>query len=279
MREVINNIQVHMPIRRLFKTERLQRVINKRINPEISFTCIDLETSQRSDFLEVAKRLSDAELTVTFHAPFMDLRPGAIDPKIRQATIDRLRQAFDLVPYFRPVTVVCHPSFDERYYVSNRQVWLENSIATWSYFIKLAEEMDTVITLENVYETDPEPLSRLLAAFTSPRIRFCFDTGHFNVFSRTPLEMWIEKLAGYLGQLHIHDNGGTGDDHLPVGEGNFPFTAFFAMLGKLNLSPLVTVESHSEEDLWKMLQNIKTMGLLNGMLTSANRHSLRKFPG
>ena len=271
MHEIKKHIQVHMPFRRLLTTAHLQLVIKEGINPEISFNFIDLETLQLSDVTEVAKRLSDAGLSVTFHAPFMDLRPGALDPKIRQATRERLKQAFDLVPYFRPLTVVCHPSFDERYYVSSRQVWLESSIETWSYFLKMAEEMKTVITLENVYETEPEPLNRLLRALNSPHIRFCFDTGHFNVFSRTSLDGWIEQMTPYLGQLHIHDNTGKSDDHAPVGEGSFPFRNLFSMLHERNLCPIVTVEAHSEEDLWKMLQNIKTMGLLSGTCSTGKR--------
>lgn len=260
MQKIIKNVQIHVPFR-LLTTEHLSLVIKERINPEISFNCRDLDTWTKAVFLEVANRLADAELTVTFHAPFIDLRPGAIDPKIRQVTKDRLQQVFDLVPYFHPLTVVCHPSFDERYYISHHQAWLENSIETWSYFLPLAEEMETIIALENVYELDPAPLIKLLGALSSPRIRFCFDTGHCNFFSRTPFATWIEALGPYLGQLHIHDNRGSADDHAPVGEGNFPFTALFALLRERHLAPLVTLEPHALEDLWKTLHNIKMMDL------------------
>lgn len=71
-------------------------------------------------------------------------------------------------------------------------------------------------------------------------------------------------MAPYLCQLHIHDNSGSADDHAPVGEGNFPFTALFALLRERNLTPLVTLEPHSLRDLWKTVQNIMVMGLLEG---------------
>lgn len=272
MQKIIKNVQIHVPFH-LLTTEHLSLVIKERINPEISFNCTDLETWTKSVFLEVAKLITEAELTVTFHAPFIDLRPGAIDPKIRQITKDRLQQVFDLVPYFHPLTVVCHPSFDERYYGSHNQAWLENSIETWSYFLPLAEEMKTIIALENVYETDPAPLTKLLGALSSPRIRFCFDTGHCNFFSRTPFATWIEEMSPYLSQLHIHDNSGSADDHAPVGEGNFPFTALFALLHERNLAPLVTLEPHSLDDLWKTLQNIEMMDLLSITSNNSKRNS------
>ena len=272
MQEIIKNVQIHVPFR-LLTTEHLSFVIKERINPEISFNCTDLDSWTKSVFLEVAKRIAEAELTVTFHAPFIDLRPGAIDPKIRQVTKDRLQQVFDLVSYFRPLTVVCHPSFDERYYVSHQQAWLENSIATWSYFLPLAEEMKTIIALENVYELTPAPLLDLLNALSSPRIRFCFDSGHCNFFSRTSFVTWIAEMGHYLCQLHIHDNSGSADDHAPVGEGNFPFTALFALLRERNLVPLVTLEPHSLADLWKTLKNIEMMDLPSRASNKGQRNS------
>ncbi|MDI6777452.1 MAG: sugar phosphate isomerase/epimerase family protein [Syntrophales bacterium] len=264
MHDILKRVQVHIPFN-ILRDKLLPTVIREGINPEIGFNYAVLDQVRREDFLRVADSLREAGLTITFHAPFMDLRPGAIDPRIRQVTRDRLRQVFDLVPFFRPRSVVCHPSFDERYYVSGEQMWLENSTETWEHFLTLAREMDTIITLENVYETGPHHLTLLLDTFTSNNhIRFCFDTGHFNVFSRMPLEVWIDKLAPCLGQIHLHDNNGVTDDHLPVGEGNFPFQSLFKMLQERDLDPIITLESHSEKDMWQMLRNIKAMGLLGG---------------
>ncbi len=278
MSEIINNVQVHIPFR-LLTTENLHVVIGKRINPEISVNFRDLETLPETVYAEVAKRLEEAGLRVTFHAPFMDLRPGAIDRKIRQATKDRLQQVFDLVPLFHPVTVVCHPSFDERYYVSTRQAWLENSIETWSHFLKSAEETKTIIALENVYETEPSPLLQLLGAVASSRLRFCFDTGHFNVFSRVPLATWIEKMGPYLAELHVHDNAGVADDHAPVGKGTFPFPDFFARLREATLCPLITLEAHSLEDLWQSLQGLEMMELPAANNRRGSLTSERELPG
>ncbi len=86
MQEVIKNVQAHVPFRFLL-TEKKKTVIKERINPEIGFTCADLDTLQISQVSEVARQISDAGLTVTFHAPFMDLRPGAIDPRIRNVQV------------------------------------------------------------------------------------------------------------------------------------------------------------------------------------------------
>jgi hypothetical protein len=65
---------------------------------------------------------------------------------------------FDLIPYFHPLKIVCHPSFDERYYVSCDDLWLENSVNFWRQLIPAAGDGGTVIALENVYEREPRIL-------------------------------------------------------------------------------------------------------------------------
>lgn len=261
MNELLNHVQVHVPFHML-KKHLLSKVIKERINPEIGFNHVSLDHYGRNEYIEVANRLRDVGLTVTFHAPFMDLRPGAVDEEIRQVTLRRLQQVFDLVPYFHAKSVVCHPSFDRRYYISSEIVWLEKSKRTWSYFLNQAREMDTIISLENVYESDPNLLGLLFDALVSPHICFCFDTGHFNVFSTVPLEEWFERLGPRIGQIHIHDNKGIVDEHLPAGDGTFPFRLFFDMLRERKLDPIITLEAHTEEHLWKMIDNIKNMKLL-----------------
>ena len=260
MRDILRSVQVHVPFHRL-RNEFLPMVIREGINPEIGFNHFTLDHFGKDDFVKVADQLLEAELTVSFHAPFMDLRPGAIDPEIRKVTASRLQQVFDLVPYFRPISVVCHASFDKRYYVSNEQEWLANSIETWKHFLQQAVDMGTMIAMENVYETDCHYLRLLLDAFASPHMCFCFDTGHFNVYSTASLEEWMNGLGSRIGQVHIHDNNGLLDEHLPIGEGNFPFQAFFEMIHQEKLDPIITLEPHSEKNLWRTLENIEALDL------------------
>jgi len=257
---ILKRVQVNMPFHLLFE-KYLPMVVKNGINPEIGFNHIDLERYRIQDFVRVAEVLREKGLTITLHAPFMDLRPGALDPRIRQASIERLNQVFDLVPFFQPKCVVCHPSFDERYYVSTEQKWLENSLDTWGKFLALAEDMETVIALENVYERTPDHLSRLFNSLEGPNLFFCFDTGHFNAFSDRNLGAWMKALGPHLGQLHLHDNRTDMDGHLPVGEGNFPFHDLFRMIREAGIHPIITLEPHSEANLWKSVANIEAMGL------------------
>jgi sugar phosphate isomerase/epimerase len=261
MQDILSKVHAHMPFHLLPKY--LEMILQKKLNLEIYFHHWALQDLDRAQCMETAKLLADAGLRITFHAPFMDLRPAALDDKIRQASLDRLKQVFDLTPYFHPLKIVCHPSFDERYYVNCDDLWLENSIKTWTELIALAKDAKTIIALENVYEKDPHILRRLFDALSSDSICFCLDTGHFNVFSYEPLNIWLKELGKYLGHLHLHDNHGKADEHLPVGNGTFPFAELFETLRTIGAKPTMTLEAHDQADLWQSLNNVKSMNLLD----------------
>jgi len=262
VREVLDKVQINMPFRMLYDTY-LPMILAERINPEIGFDCFALDRFEKDDFRRVADDLRNAGLSITFHAPFYDLRPGAMDPKIRQVTIDRLKQVFDLVPYFSPSSIVCHAAFDSKYYVTHEELWLENSADTWKYFAAIAVEMNTTVVLENVYEKDPVMLCRLFDMLhESDGIYFCFDTGHFNAFSTATLHDWTDSLGRRIFEVHMHDNSGSSDEHSPVGEGSFSFLQLFEFLRESCLRPIITCEPHTEENLWRTVKSISDLQLL-----------------
>ncbi|MDD5476380.1 MAG: sugar phosphate isomerase/epimerase [Syntrophales bacterium] len=270
---VLEQVQVNMPFRLLME-KYLPIVLRERMNLEIGFDCFALDAYGLEDFQKTAGILSDAGVKVTFHAPFYDLRPGAIDGKIREVTFNRIAEVFRVVPLFKPLSVVCHAAFDRRYYVSHEDEWLENSIKTWTPFVRMARDLGTTLMLENVYEDCPDELKLLMEHLVSvsrkesggaeaePSVGLCFDTGHWNAFSGTPLDVWMEGLGPFIGQVHLHDNDGSGDEHLPVGEGTFPFYDFFDILNRRERKPIVTIEPHTPEALRKSLANIAAMDLL-----------------
>ncbi|MBN1474421.1 MAG: sugar phosphate isomerase/epimerase [Syntrophaceae bacterium] len=263
MQEVISKVQVHIPYH--FLPQYQAEIIKHKLNPEIYFSQYALKDMDMEKCSQTATLMRNAGLNVTFHAPFMDLRPGALDDKIRRVSVDRMKQAIELAQYFQPLRIVCHPMFDDRYYVDCDDLWLEASVKSWTELIELAKAHKTILSLENVYDKEPRLLRRLFEALDSDCVCFCLDTGHFNAFSYTPLKIWLKELGKYLGQLHIHDNMGERDEHLAVGEGTFPFIELFDSLSQGKIKPVITLEAHDQESLWKSIKNIKEAGFLESM--------------
>ena len=254
MHRLIAKIQVNIPFNMLYDSH-LDLFIKNGLNPEIGLDCNALERFSLVDFADIAARLHERNLTVTLHAPFMDLSPGSPDPAVRDLTCRRFEQMLELVPLFRPRTVVCHAGYDWQRYYQLRDVWLENSLKTWSWLSARIGEAGGQLMLENVYENDPEEMRILFESLAKQRVGFCLDTGHQAVFSRCSLKTWLESLGPYLGQVHLHDNSGQNDDHLALGKGEIDFKAFFKHLKTIKKEPpVITLEPHRERDFWPSLE-------------------------
>lgn len=99
MNTLTNMIQVNIPYTMLCQSY-LDRFITHRLNPEIGFDADALDHCSLSDVNIVARRLCDCGLTITLHAPFIDLSPGSPDPEVRRLTQKRIEQVVRLIPYF-----------------------------------------------------------------------------------------------------------------------------------------------------------------------------------
>jgi sugar phosphate isomerase/epimerase len=184
------------------------------------------------------------------------LSPGSFDPLVRHATRLRLQQFFDLLTVFRPVQVVCHTGYDSRHYRDRRTRYLENSIATWEPLVEQAERFETPLLIENVWEHDPEFHQELLSALPSPCFGFCLDVGHQHSFSTTSLDTWLRTLGDRLMEIHLHDNDGSHDYHLPIGFGTIDFDRLFAFLLENQKKPVLTLEPHTKEHLFQSLEGL-----------------------
>lgn len=238
----------------------LDLILENGMNIEIGLGAEELEGVSPGEIAGKVELIRRNGSRFTVHGPFWDLCPGSVDPGIREVSRQRLRRLFDIVELIRPEQVVCHTGFDPRHHRGHRAVSIANSVAVWKHFAAEAERLKTPLVVENVWEDGPEWHRELLAKVASPAFGFCLDTGHQNAFSSTPLRAWLEVLWPYLGEIHLHDNDGSFDHHLPVGTGNIDFDFLFGFLRARGALPVLTVEPHTEEHLRGTLAGLAEMG-------------------
>lgn len=234
--------------------EKLSYLMEYRLNPEIYLSAITLDGSGKDDLAGICRELGEAGLSFTFHAPYMDLSPGSPDPKIRGVVLERFNQVMDLAERARPEAIVVHSGYDRWRFDSNVELWLKNSLEVWPTIVRRAGKIGTVLAMENVFDDSPMPLKRLLDAIDSPHLGHCFDVGHFRLFSRVSMEEWFQTLGKRIAEVHVHDNNGQRDEHLPPGEGDIDFTMLFSLLKKCSSNIIYTIEPHKEEHLRKNLE-------------------------
>jgi sugar phosphate isomerase/epimerase len=246
MNPIFSRVHVGVPFFML-RDQYLPLILSNQIQPEIGLDFQVLDAFSLEDFKKVAGELSKAGLQCSFHAPFLDLSLGAIDPRIRRVSLERIQQIMELIPLFKPRWIVCHAAYEARHYRDDQERWLKNIAESFDQLLVGVEKTHTPLMVENVFEKDPRHLKALFQALPSPLLRFCLDVGHHHLYSQTDLKDWIGQLGSVLGMLHLHDNYGRTDDHMALGQGSIDFQGFFALLKEKGLHPLITLEPHQED--------------------------------
>jgi len=107
----------------------------------------------------------------------------------------------------------------------------------WSFNIeeikKEADRNSIDLIIENTgvnslsYDYDMEEMMEIAREF---EIGICLDTGHANISGIGSVS--IEELMERTEELHLHDNFGEEDEHLPVGDGNIEWDRYRPLMLK-----------------------------------------------
>jgi sugar phosphate isomerase/epimerase len=249
----------HVPFNRIAEYRDL--IKKKKLNLEIYFGSAVLDAITE-DEVRGLRAFLDYQPSLSIHAPFMDLSPGAVDTKVRRATTERFSQVLDIAEILRPRVIVFHSGYEKWKYALNVGIWLQKSLLTWRPVNVRASEIGVKIAIENIFEDEPSNLKLLMEEMASDNFGVCFDTGHCHLFSAVPLEDWMRSLNPYILELHLHDNDRTSDLHLPIGEGTFDFDTFFRLLARRDC--VFTLEAHTPEHFMKSLEYLKAKGIVSG---------------
>lgn len=115
----------------------------------------------------------------------------------------------------------------------------------------VAGKLGVTVCLENMPFgefplSESEEILKLLLDVNSPNLKLCFDTGHANMFDKPIGEAIRELGARYLKIVHVHDNLGDRDSHLPPYSGNVNWADFCEALYDIGFDGVVNFETSPE---------------------------------
>jgi sugar phosphate isomerase/epimerase len=124
-----------------------------------------------------------------------------------------------------------------------------------------AAELGQTIMVENMgyaFNT-PEELGPLLDA--AANVRFHLDVGHANIRPQgqpNRLPALLDAFGDRIAHVHVHDNKGRYDEHLPLGVGNLDLREAARLLRRTGWDGTLTLEvfakqpvyTHGSRDLW-----------------------------
>ncbi|MDR3271535.1 MAG: sugar phosphate isomerase/epimerase [Peptococcaceae bacterium] len=178
---------------------------------------------------------------LTFHAPYNELCPAAIDPLIRDVSFRRYEQAYLLMRGYGVKKMILHSGYIPLLYQHN---WfVRHSADFWRKF--LADKPDDVqLCLENVFEPTPALLIDIIEAVHDRRLHLCLDIGHAALAgAAASLREWINRCAPYLAHVHLHNNYGDDDTHNALNDGNIDVAAVIRHISGSAPQATLTIEA------------------------------------
>jgi sugar phosphate isomerase/epimerase len=161
----------------------------------------------------------------TMHGAFFDVVVFSNDMRIREISIDRMRQSMDIAKKLGVKGVVFHTNYNpglcSLQYDSNV---IDKTVECLEMLLKKYPGID--IYLENMFDAAPDILAEIsLRLKKYDNYGVCLDYAHA-VISPTPVDIWVDRLAAFVKHIHINDNDKKCDLHLPLGRGSIDWNLF-----------------------------------------------------
>ncbi|MBL7158117.1 MAG: sugar phosphate isomerase/epimerase [Candidatus Omnitrophica bacterium] len=145
--------------------------------------------------------------------------------------------------------------------VSHREA--SDDVFLWKEISLLLARSGLRVNLENHCEGYPDSIVELYKRINLENVGLCIDPGHVNVFGKIGILEWLEKYPqGALREVHLADNEGDRDTHLPLGRGNIDIKAVFKALEKRNEKIVFVLEPKKKIEAKESLIFLRKNGFL-----------------
>jgi sugar phosphate isomerase/epimerase len=215
---------------------------------EVVFSPPHLDYRNPQAVQEAAARIDALGLEAySFHAPFADdIDISSLEPARREHALAEILRAVEAAASLGVHYFVIHPGPENGDIPSReeRLLRIENVCSVLERVAARCGEVGIQCVLENklphLMFGQSADLLWILTCLKGNRIGACLDTGHAHLAGE--LYPLVYKMAPYLRLLHVHDNKGHGDDHLPPGDGRIDWTAVLKELAAVNFTGAFILE-------------------------------------
>lgn len=194
-----------------------------------------------------------------FHGPFLDLNPMAFDSMVLEATRVRYEQCYQAAKALGVKQITYHTCYLPRIYMLIG--WADRVVDFYNRFLEGKEGIR--ILMENVQDPEIDPILEVAERITHPDFGLCLDTGHAHCYSNYPADEWARRLGSHVKHIHIHDNDGTFDSHLALGEGTVPTERALTTVYANTPDATCTIECSYEESVRKSVEWLENAVILH----------------
>jgi sugar phosphate isomerase/epimerase len=183
--------------------------------------------------LPLARTIAETtDLVITIHLPYSDLNLASLNPPIWKETVRQINSCLSLASEFARIGVL-HPGNLSPLGQQLPDAAWEQNIFGIRQICDHALDLDMRIMIENMLNIPvilgraPSEIQGIIETVDRENLGFVLDVGHANTNGN--LNEFL-KIAGIVRHVHVHDNHGERDEHLPVGHGTVNWKSVISSL-------------------------------------------------
>lgn len=216
-----------------------------------------------SKLVRELKALSAGGIQFSVHAPFSSINLSESDPSLRATFIGILEESICRAAEIGAVVEVMHaavPTIFSYSYPDDARRIAASSVAT---LVQKGKDLGIEVVVENgvgqydLFNT-VEKISGVLEGHDE--VPTCLDIGHASITGDIPNFI---RHQPRIHHVHIHDNMGQHDQHLPAGKGSINWREVCRLLRENDYRGMLVAENHSIEDALHGLSHIRR--ILDGL--------------
>jgi sugar phosphate isomerase/epimerase len=170
-------------------------------------------------------------------------------PSIREASVTEVFKALDLAAELGVEKAVLHPGYLTGLMTFVPDMGKQYAEESLDKILERSSKLDIMVCLENMFPRmghmyRPEEFAEVL--HRNLGLMMTLDLGHANIRAPKGQTAAFVKVAhGRIGHVHIGDNNGQEDEHLPVGAGQVDVTRGLAAIKASGYDGTMTLEVFS----------------------------------
>ena len=204
-----------------------------------------------ADVVAITKALHDHGMGIICHMPTF-VSSADLTESIRKASVTEIKRSFSVAADLGAEKVVLHPPM-----ISGMGAYVPDKARAYAFeflseMVELSQTLGVAICLENMmprnnFGVEPAEFETIFRRF--PSLQLTFDTGHANLGEngKVRFQELVKQFGDRIGHVHLSDNRGRYDEHLPLGSGNIDFKRLANDLKSLKYKGTVTFEVFDDD--------------------------------
>ena len=201
--------------------------------------------------------LESYSLKYSIHAPFMDVNIASLQDQSRLNSIDQIKSSIDLANEINAEAVVVHPGvtsfLPNKYFKKEVYEFANESIKEIGDYAKDLGVLATIENMPNFESMIYQNIVDLNQLLVENEMHMTLDIGHANHVGYAPEDMIFDSIK----HVHVHDNLGDDDSHLPLGEGSIDLKYIINTLESKNYDGIYILEVNDYDSIKKSYEYMK----------------------